>query len=213
MANIDNAVRIATEFIKKWEKLSSSSPTSSKIISATAPDNTKVYAYYDSAGKVWTIGWGNTYYQNGAKIKSGDSITKKQADDLVIFVVNQKEKAIRSLVPYQKLKDNQYAALISITYNAGEGNFKASSIDNLLNAGASDAEVSAKIQDSIVTASGIYNQGLKNRRIDESKLFDGSYNVLYSYYLRNEKNVNYTAAAISILAITAISFWYYKKHK
>jgi GH24 family phage-related lysozyme (muramidase) len=62
MANIDNSRRIAAEFIKKWEKLSSSSPTLNKYISASAPDNTNVYAYYDSAGKVWTIGWGNTYY-------------------------------------------------------------------------------------------------------------------------------------------------------
>jgi hypothetical protein len=136
-----------------------------------------------------------------------------KADDLLIYIVGEKEKAIRSLIPYEKLKDNQYAALISIAYNAGEGNFKASSIDNLINAGASDAEVSAKIQDSIVTASGVYNQGLKNRRVDESKLYDGTYNVLYSYYLRNKTTINYTTAAVAVLAVTAIAFWYYKKYK
>ena len=49
MANIDNAISIATEFIKKWERLSSSSPTSNRIIKTPTADNTSVYAYYDKS--------------------------------------------------------------------------------------------------------------------------------------------------------------------
>jgi len=213
MANIDNAIKIATEFIKKWEKLSSSSPTSNRIIRTPTADNTPVYAYYDKLGEVWTIGWGNTYYANGNKVNQNDRITKLEADKLNDIVVRGKELAIRSFIPYQNLTDNQYAALISIAYNGGEGNLKKSKITPALNSGKSDKEVSAIIQDSIVTAKGNFVQSLKDRRIDESKLFDGSYNVLYSYYLRNKTTTNYTLIGIGLIIITLISYRYYKKSK
>jgi lysozyme len=213
MANIDNSIRIAAEFIKKWEKLSSSSATVNKIISSTVPDSTIVHSYYDSVGNIWTIGWGNTYYANGSKVKSGDTITKAEADKLLLVIVKEKEAAIRSSIPYQKLTDNQYAALISIAYNAGQGNFKSSQIDDAINQGKSDAYVSNLIKDSIVTSRGVFVQSLKNRRVDESKLYDGSYNQLYSYYLRNEKNVNYALLGGLLLVVTAASYWYYKKSK
>jgi lysozyme len=213
MANIDNAIKIASEFIKKWEKLSSSSPTSNRIIKTPTADNTPVYAYYDSLGQVWTIGWGNTYYANGNKVNQNDKITKLEADKLFDIVVRGKESAIRSFIPYQNLNDNQYAALISIAYNAGEGNLKKSQLTSALNSGKNDKQVSAIIQDSIVTAKGRFVQSLKDRRIDESKLFDGSYNALYSYYLRNKTTTNYTLIGIGLIVITLISYRYYKKNK
>jgi len=211
MADINNSIRIATEFIKKWEKLSSSSPTANKIIKTPTADNTPVYSYFDSIAKIWTIGWGNTYYANGNPIKQNDKITKAEADKLINIVVKEKEQAIRSSVPYQNLTDNQYAALISISYNAGQGNFRASKIPKAINAGKSNKEVSNIIQDSIVTSRGMFVQSLKNRRIDESKLFDGSYNILYSYYLRNENTVKSTIGIGIVLLGTA--FYIYKKQK
>ena len=36
-------------------------------------------AYWDSIGKVWTIGYGTTHYLNGDSVKEGDVITKSEA--------------------------------------------------------------------------------------------------------------------------------------
>jgi lysozyme len=213
MANIENSIRIAVEFAKKWEGLASSNPSSLKYLSKTSTPDTKVYAYYDNLGGVWTIGWGSTYKKDNSKFKGGDVITKREADDLIEWEMEGKEKAIRSFIPYQSLTDNEYATLISIAYNAGQGNLKASRITKALNSGKSKQEVADVIKDSIVTAQGKFVQGLKNRRIDESRLFLGQYNALYSYYLRNEKTINYGLLGIGIIIITATSYWYYKKNK
>lgn len=213
MANIENSIRIATEFAKKWEGLASANPSSLKYLSKTSSPDTKVYAYYDKLGHVWTIGWGSTYKKDGSQFKSGDVITKQEADDLSKWQMQEKEKAIRSFIPYQDLTDNEYASLISIAYNAGQGNLKASKIPSALTSGKPKQEVADIIQDSIVTAKGKFVEGLKNRRIDESKLFLGEYNALYSYYLRNAKTINYTLLGLGIIIITATSYWYYKQNQ
>ena len=184
--------------------------SSNKIIKTPTADNTPVYAYFDSIGKVWTIGWGNTYYANGNAVKQNDKITKSEADTLIVKIVNEKEQAIRSSVPYQTLTDNQYAALISIAYNAGQGNFRASKIPKAITSGQSNKQVASVIQDSIVTSRGVFVPSLKSRRIDESKLYDGSYNVLYSYYLRNENTVKSTALVGVVLL--AAAYYIYKKN-
>lgn len=198
MADKQASINTAVAFAKKWEGLYSGSPTSSKKVSDTALPNTPIYAYYDSLGRVWTIGWGNTYYQNGSKVKQGDKITKAEADDMITWEMTQKEKEVSSFIDSDSLTNNEYAALLSIAYNAGATGLKRTSIDESLNT-KSRQETANIIKDSILTASGNYSQGLKNRRIDESKLFLGEYNQLYSYYLRNSGNVN--LAVLGVLLI------------
>lgn len=45
------------------------------------------YFERDVAG-VWTIGYGNTYYPNGTKVKQGDRITQAQADEMFEYIVD-----------------------------------------------------------------------------------------------------------------------------
>lgn len=216
MADINNSIRIAKDFIMKWEKCFSASPNSNVSISKNADPSTKVYAYYDTIGKVWTIGWGNTYNLDGSRVREGQVITKKEADDLIDGIIRQIESSIRSSIPYQNLNDNEYASIISITYNAGKGNLLASRIPDALNSNKSKQEIASIIQDSIVTSKGKFVQGLKNRRIDESKLFLGEYNKIYNYigrvYRDNKKTINYTLFGIVLIGITTLSYWYYKKN-
>jgi lysozyme len=201
MANIDNAISIATEFIKKWERLSSSSPTSNRIIKTPTADDTPVYAYYDSLGQVWTIGWGNTYYANGSKVRQGDKITKGEADDMITWEMTQKESEVSKFVDPSNLTNNEYAALLSFAYNAGSYGLKKTAIDESLK-NKSRQETANLIKDSVLTAGGNYSQGLKNRRIDESRLFLGEYNELYSLYLRNSGSVNVAVIGILLIVIT-----------
>lgn len=189
MADIQASIDTAVAFAKKWEGLYSGSLSSKKKVSDSVSSDTPIYAYYDSLGGVWTIGWGNTYYANGSKVKQGDKITKGEADDMVTWEMTQKESEVSKFIDPSNLTNNEYAALLSFAYNAGSYGLKRTAIDeSLLN--KTRQETANLIKDSVLTAQGSYSQGLKNRRVDESKLFLGEYNELYSYYLRNSGNIN-----------------------
>lgn len=93
----------------------------------------RLHAYLDSAG-VPTIGWGNTYYMNGTRVKMGDMITQETADMLLKHVLNGVEAQVNHLVTVS-LTDNQYAAIVSFTYNEGNGALASSHLLAKLNAG------------------------------------------------------------------------------
>ena len=201
MADIQASIDTAVAFAKKWEGLYSGSPNSSKKVSDSVSLDTPIYAYYDSLGGVWTIGWGNTYYANGSKVKQGDKITKGEADDMITWEMTQKESEVSKFVDSSNLTNNEYAALLSFAYNAGSYGLKKTAIDESLK-NKSRQETANLIKDSVLTAGGNYSQGLKNRRIDESKLFLGEYNELYSLYLRNSGSVNVATIGILLIVIT-----------
>jgi GH24 family phage-related lysozyme (muramidase) len=212
MADISKSISIATAFIQKEEKLASGSASSTTLIGSSAPDNTPVYAYWDSVGGKWTIGWGNTYYQNKAPVNAGDKITKAQARDLNLFVVRQKEAVIRNFVPYTRLTDNQYAVLISIAYNAGEGNLHASRIMDAVNSGASPSDTAAVIKSSLVTSQGVYVQGLANRRVKEAALWLSN-DPIASIINAAKDNPKTTGVVVSaILFMVAYSVWAIHHH-
>jgi GH24 family phage-related lysozyme (muramidase) len=201
MADIQASIDTAVAFAKKWEGLYSGSPSSKKKVSDSASLNTPIYAYYDSLGGVWTIGWGNTYYSDGSKVRQGDKITNGEADDMITWEMTQKESEVSKFVDSSNLTNNEYAALLSFAYNAGSYGLKKTAIDESLK-NKSRQETANIIKDSVLTAGGNYSQGLKNRRIDESKLFLGEYNELYSLYLRNSGSVNVATIGILLIVIT-----------
>ena len=192
MADIQASIDTAVAFAKKWEGLYSGSSSSNKKVSDSASLDTPIYAYYDSLGGVWTIGWGNTYYQDGSKVKQGDKITKGEADDMITWEMTQKESEVSKFIDPSNLTNNEYAALLSFAYNAGSYGLTTKTRQ----------ETAQLIRDSVLTAQGNYSQGLKNRRIDESKLFLGQYNELYSLYLRNSGSVNVAVIGVLLIVIT-----------
>ena len=201
MADIQASIDTAVAFAKKWEGLYSGSSSSNKKVSDSASLDTPIYAYYDSLGGVWTIGWGNTYYQDGSKVKQGDKITKGEADDMITWEMTQKESEVSKFIDPINLTNNEYAALLSFAYNAGSYGLKKTAIDESLTT-KTRQETAQLIRDSVLTAQGNYSQGLKNRRIDESKLFLGQYNELYSLYLRNSGSVNVAVIGVLLIVIT-----------
>lgn len=93
----------------------------------------KLKAYKDTVG-IWTIGVGNTYYEDGSKVKQGDVITKERADSLLSIVSKQFEDNINKVVTVP-LNQNQFNALVSFSYNIGIGAFNKSTLLKLLNQG------------------------------------------------------------------------------
>lgn len=93
----------------------------------------KLEAYTDAAG-VWTIGYGHTTNAGKPAVYRGMRITKQTANEMLIRDLTQYEAAVENSVKV-KLNDNQFAALVSFTYNVGISNFKKSNLLKKLNQG------------------------------------------------------------------------------
>ena len=90
---------------------------------------------YLCPAKIPTIGWGNTFYANGTKVKLGDQISKTDALKLLEVIANR--DFADKIFPYIKVKvtQNQFDAMVSLAYNIGVGNFSKSTLLKKLNAG------------------------------------------------------------------------------
>ena len=154
---------------KVVEKLSPTGMTTSNvgIDLISSFESTRLKAYDDGVG-VWTIGTGTTVYPNGVKVKKGDTCTLEQAKtyfkhDLVKF-----EKTVNGSVTVP-LNQNQFDALVSLTYNIGSGAFKSSTLLKLLNKG--DYQGAADQFLAWKKAGGKVLPGLVRRREAERTLF------------------------------------------
>jgi len=76
----------------------------------------RLTAYQDSVG-VWTIGYGHT-----KGVKKGQTITKQQAETFLQQDLGVAEAPVNKLG--LTLTGNQFAALVSFTFNLGAGNLK-----------------------------------------------------------------------------------------
>lgn len=137
-------------------------------------------AYKDIAG-IWTIGYGSIFGLDGKRVTSSHrEITIAEGEALLRRDVKIACDAVDQFIT-SPLTDNQYAALVSFTYNTGAGALQRSTLRRVINRGELD-EVPAQWM-RWVWAGGKKSNGLKNRRSAELELF-----------LRNGEN--YTLDAI-----------------
>ena len=129
----------------------------------------KLQPYICSAGKA-TIGYGNTYYEDGSPVKISDPpITKQRAEELFLNLLNQfKEKMIKHII--HDLTDHQFGALLSFTYNVGLGNFKKSTLLKKVNKNPDDTSLADEFLKWNKAGGKILN-GLKRRRRAEVNLY------------------------------------------
>ena len=118
-------------------------------------------AYWDKYGKKWTIGYGHT----GADVYEGKVISKAEADELLKQDLIRFEKYVnnKQYVPLQ-LNQNQFDALVSFTYNTGQGNLKK------LVAGRNLQQIADELLE-YKRSNGQVLKGLLRRRTEERKLF------------------------------------------
>lgn len=128
----------------------------------------KLSAYLDSVG-VPTIGYGNTFYQTGQKVRLGDRINQSMADALLQITVDRFAEKV-----YQMLKvainQNQFDALISFSYNVGLENLAQSTLLKRVNINPSDPTISYEFG-KWNKAGGKILKGLTIRRDQESSLY------------------------------------------
>jgi len=210
--NRDNAIKIALDFTKKWEQLASSQPNKTSYFKNTSSldSNTTIYPYPD--GKSYSIGWG-TYnvLSNGTKITKGTTITKSDADSEIEAEMRRIDNIIFSKIT-RDLTDNEYAAILDYSYNAGAYSL-SKNYPNILQAINDGADISA-LKSAAITDSRTGNvlTNLKNRRLDEISLYNSNYSPTYSYYLRNEKTINYALIGL-ILVVTFGGYLYFKRKR
>lgn len=147
------------------DKVTQLSPAGVDLISNF--EGLKLEAYYDSAG-VCTIGYGTTIYPNRNPVQINDRCTIEQAKVFMHHDLAHFEKAVSSSVKVT-LTQNQFDALVSLTYNIGIGAFKNSTLLKLLNQG--DYMGASQQFDVWIKAGGQTVQGLVNRRAVEKAHF------------------------------------------
>lgn len=124
-------------------------------------------AYLDPIG-IPTIGYGTTKYENGVKVKLGDTITKERALALLQLQAQEHANTIFSYVKVE-LNQNQYDALASFQYNLGRHILKNSSLLAYIN--LKQWQKAANEMKLYNKAGGKVLQGLVNRRAEEASLF------------------------------------------
>ncbi|MNK26444.1 Lysozyme RrrD [compost metagenome] len=133
--------------------------------------NLKKYltAYWDATGKVWTIGIGSTYYEDGSLIKKGDVITEDRARKLFANILPRYEADVNRLVK-AKLNQNQFDALVSFTYNCGASNLGKSTLLRKININPNDPSIRDEFPKWNKSGGKVLN-GLTRRRIAEANLY------------------------------------------
>ncbi|MCH7380406.1 lysozyme [Acinetobacter higginsii] len=127
-----------------------------------------VLTAYDDGVGVWTIGIGTTVYPNGVKVKKGDVCTLEQAKAFFTYDLKHFEAAVNSAVKVP-VSQNQFDALVSLTYNIGESAFKKSTLLAKLN--KSDFTGAADQFKVWNIGGGKVLKGLVRRRAAERELF------------------------------------------
>jgi lysozyme len=125
-----------------------------------------IHAYKCPAG-VWTIGWGTTQ-ENGHKINATTRWTMEECDEAFLADMETFEMAVRRLVKVP-LEAYQFDALVSFTYNCGEGNLQKSTLLKKVNKG--DFEGAALEFHKWNKGGGKVLAGLTRRRASEALLF------------------------------------------
>jgi lysozyme len=127
--------------------------------------------YYDVGGNE-TIGYGHLVLEGENYSKP---ITREEAKRLLEadlkFAISAVNESVKSV-----LKQNEFDALVSLTFNIGVGAFKSSTILKIINSGKI---ISPETFNAWNKVNGKISQGLSNRRQDELELYrDGDYEII-----------------------------------
>ncbi|MEO8715976.1 MAG: lysozyme [Acetobacteraceae bacterium] len=124
-------------------------------------------AYQDVAG-IWTIGYGHT-----RGVFPGMRFTAAQAQQALQDDLITAEAAVGSAVAGAHTTDDQFAAMVSLCFNIGSGNFRSSTVLREHLAGDFPAAANAFLMWNKATVNGVLTvvAGLTARRTAERALY------------------------------------------
>jgi len=142
-------------------------------------ESCELAAYKCPAG-VWTIGWGNTFYEDGKPVKQGDTITQARADQLFENILSRFEDMAKRAIT-AKVNENQFSAFVSALYNIGHGspnksglirlrNGQPSTLLRRLNFNPNDPLIRDAFM-SWISPGTAFERGLRRRRAAEADLY------------------------------------------
>ena len=128
----------------------------------------KLKAYQCSALR-WTIGFGNTFYEDGSPVLPGHAISKAKADQLFEIITDEFASKVAKLVP-SHITPNQFGALVSFAYNCGIVNLQKSTLLKRVIANHNDPSIRAEFMKWNKANSKVL-AGLTRRREAEANLY------------------------------------------
>jgi len=146
----------------------------------TGPLATEVMHHFEACrlraylcpAKVWTIGWGNTFYEDGSPVRRGDEITQARADALFTHKLRTEfEPAVIRAIGGAATTPAQFGAMVSLAYNIGGGAFARSRVA-LMHRNGNHVEA-AKAFGNWTRGGGRVLPGLVRRRNVERLLYEG----------------------------------------
>ena len=127
---------------------------------------------YLCSAKVPTIGYGNCYYLNGKKVTLLDKpITELEAFEMFKAIADKFADKVSKLVT-APVDQNQFNALVSLSYNIGPANFQKSTLLKKVNFNHNDPSIRAEFL-KWNKAGGQVLKGLTIRRTAEADLYFG----------------------------------------
>jgi lysozyme len=132
----------------------------------------RLNAYKDPGSKTGlpiTIGYGSTMYKSGAKIQLGDTITKEQALELLLWEIETKTSVLRGM--NLKLNQNQFDAVTSLVYNIGMGNFNTSTLLKRIRYNPNDPDIRNQFGRWIYNDGKIMDALVKRRKLEADLYF------------------------------------------
>ncbi len=125
---------------------------------------------YKCSANISTVGYGNTYYENGVKVQMSDPpITKQRAEELLKHSADRYASKVANLLK-KPVTQNQFNALVSFCFNIGSGALASSTLLKLVNINPNDAMIAKEFL-RWNKVNKVPNNGLTNRRIKESALY------------------------------------------
>lgn len=140
---------------------------SEKGIEFIIKEEGEVLTAYLCPAKVWTIGVGHT----GKDVKKGMKITKEQSRGFLKSDIKRFEDIVNKSIRIP-LKQCEFDALVSFSFNVGEGAFSKSTLVNKINSSAPIREIEAQFRRWIY-GGGKVLPVLQGRREREIKLYKG----------------------------------------
>ena len=128
----------------------------------------KLEAYKCPAG-IPTIGFGSTLYENGERIKLGDKIDLKRAEQLLANTLGTYELFVDANTR-DDISQGQFDALVDFAYNCGNGNLKSSTLLKKVNLNPNDKTIKDEFM-KWTRANGKIMNGLINRRKAEVEVY------------------------------------------
>jgi len=124
---------------------------------------------YQCSAKKWTIGYGNTFYEDGSPVLPGHAITQQKGEQLFELIANEFADKVDKVVT-ANVSENQFGALVSFAYNCGIANLQKSTLLKKVNANPNDPTIRVEFA-KWNKAGGKVLAGLTRRRQAEANLY------------------------------------------